>query len=93
MYGRRKKESHKDIINAYYYRVMSMPHIHEPNVFRARRAKNGLILIDDEENEIVYQEDEENEHDGFANFLRTLEEQYGPCDGRYDEKRIWQVPC
>ena len=62
--------------------------------FEVRRARNGLVLNvegpHDEEglNEIVYQERYEDEVEGFADFLRYLNEEFGPLTSRYDPKRI-----
>jgi len=65
-------------------------------IFEIRNAGNGLILkvIDNEnkdnvEEEIVYQEKYDDEVECFADFLRYLEEQYGPSTSRYSEKRIY----
>ena len=65
-------------------------------IFEIRNAGNGLILkmIDNEnkdnvEEEIVYQEKYEDEVECFADFLRYLEEQYGPATSRYSGKRIY----
>lgn len=64
-------------------------------IFEVKRAKNGLMLKvisgepDGEIEEIVYQEKYDDEVDCFADFLRCLEEYYGPTTGRYSEKRIY----
>ena len=65
-------------------------------IFDIRRAKNGYILkvIDgkdnaDEQEEIVYQEKYDDEVECFADFLRYLDEEYGPATNRYSEKRIY----
>lgn len=64
--------------------------------FNLRRAKNGLILkitdfVDDEKEEVVFQEkyNEEDDVECFADFLRVLNEYYGPSTGRYSPKRIY----
>lgn len=63
-----------------------------------RMAKNGHILkvcytaeeTGDAE-EVVFQEkyDEDDELECFADFLRVLNDQYGPSTGRYSPKRIY----
>ena len=65
-------------------------------IFEIRSVKNGLILkaVDknsdsSEAEEIVYQEKYDDEVECFANFLRYLDEQYGPTTSRYSEKRIY----
>lgn len=61
--------------------------------FEIKRAKNGILLsvhfTDGEFEELVYQEVEENEVEAFANFLRVLDEHYGPSTSRYSPKRIY----
>ncbi len=64
-------------------------------IFEIHRAKNGHILkiIDKKDNsskheEIVYQEKYDDEVECFAEFLRYLDEEYGPTTSRYSEKRI-----
>lgn len=58
-----------------------------------RNAANGCILtIKDEENgdaEILYQEQDGNEIECFAEFLRYICDHYGPSTSRYSEKRIY----
>lgn len=60
-----------------------------------RRAKNGLVLKviskggESEGKEIVYQEKYADEVECFADFLRYLDEKYGPSTSRYSEKRIY----
>ncbi len=62
--------------------------------FKVRRARNGLVLeveepLEDERSpEIVYQEQYDDEVDGFADFLRYLNNEFGPSTGRYSSKRI-----
>lgn len=57
--------------------------------FEIRRAKNGLILTaidqndEDGKEEIVYQEKEDDEVECFADFLRLLDDTYGPSTIRY----------
>ena len=65
-------------------------------IFEIRRAQNGYILRitngeDDsgEDNEIVYQEKYDDEIECFAEFLRYLNEQYGPSTSRYSARRIY----
>ncbi len=57
------------------------------NEFTIRRAKNGYIIKNAEDGEIVYQEDEEDgeeeELEAFANFLRELDFHYGPHTSKY----------
>jgi len=66
--------------------------------FELRNAKNGAILrmeydIGDEAEaeELVYQEadEEENEVEAFADFLRAIDEHYGPSTSRYSKRRIF----
>ena len=59
--------------------------------FEIKKHKNGyLIKAEDEEEGVVYEENEADEFTAFANFLRTLTDFYGPQeDGRYSEKRIY----
>ncbi|MBN1868952.1 MAG: hypothetical protein JW847_00015 [Candidatus Omnitrophica bacterium] len=61
-----------------------------------RRVENGYVLkvVDQDGNagepkEIVYQEKYEDEVECFADFLRYLDEHYGPSTSRYSEKRIY----
>jgi hypothetical protein len=62
--------------------------------FEIRRTKNGALLRvehDDPEGEteeICYQETDDNEIEAFADFLRFLDEHYGPSTSRYSAKRI-----
>jgi len=64
--------------------------------FAIRRARNGWILTveeppseDEGADEIVCQEDYDDEVECFADFLRTLDEQFGPSTSRYSPKRIY----
>ena len=61
--------------------------------FEIRGANNGVILridIDGEEaQEIVYQEREGGEIEAFADFLRTIVDDFGPTTSRYSPKRIY----
>jgi hypothetical protein len=63
--------------------------------FEIRRTKNGALLRveydhpEDETEEICYQEAEDNEVEAFADFLRILNEYYGPSTSRYSAKRIY----
>lgn len=62
--------------------------------FEVRRARNGLVLkveesLEDERcSEIVYQERYDDEVEGFADFLRYLNDEFGPSTSRYSPKRI-----
>jgi hypothetical protein len=62
--------------------------------FEIRSVKNGAVLRvepdypDAEVEEIVYQESETDEIEAFADFLRFLDEHYGPATSRYSPKRI-----
>lgn len=65
-------------------------------IFEIRRAKNGYVLkiINNEDElegskEIVYQEKYDDEVECFADFLRYLDNEYGPSTGRYSEKKIY----
>ena len=60
-----------------------------------RHATNGWILKAEvpssegvEVNEVVWQEKHEDEVECFADFLRTLDEEFGPSTSRYSPKRI-----
>ncbi len=61
---------------------------------KMKPAINGWILETDA-GEIVYQEpigpmtEEQDEVEQFANFLRTIDEQFGPSTSRYSPKRIY----
>jgi hypothetical protein len=64
--------------------------------FELRNVTNGAVLrieydIGDEVEELVYQEQDEegNDVEAFADFLRTIHEQYGPSTGRRSPKRIY----
>ncbi len=69
----------------------------EPDMhFEIRRVTNGWILkanrpssYSDAESELVCQEDYEDEVECFADFLRTLNEEFGPSMSRYSPKRIY----
>jgi len=61
--------------------------------FEIRRVLNGAVLRvesegDGSEEEIVYQEQDDDEIEAFADFLRHLVEHYGPTTSRYSPKRI-----
>lgn len=67
-------------------------------IFEVRRAKNGHILKvthsaqeTGEKEEVVCQEkyDDDDEVECFADFLRYLDQEYGPSTSRYSEKRIY----
>ena len=58
-----------------------------------RRAQNGVVLRieaegDEPAEEIVYQESEGQEIEAFADFLRTINDHYGPSTHRYSPQRI-----
>ncbi len=61
--------------------------------FEIRHAENGAILRvehdypEGETEEICYQETEGGEIEAFADFLRYLNEHYGPSTSRYSPKR------
>lgn len=63
--------------------------------FEVRRARNGLVLKveepleDGRSPEVVYQERYDDEVEGFGDFLRYLNEEFGPPTSRYDPKRIY----
>ena len=63
--------------------------------FQIRKVKNGLVLkaiLREEDSggeEIVYQEKYDDEVECFADFLRYLDDEYGPATSRYSEKRIY----
>ena len=62
--------------------------------YEMRSARNGAVLkiIDDANDEtlLTYQEgsEEEQEVERFAEFLQSLDENYGPATSRYSPKRI-----
>lgn len=62
--------------------------------FEMVRARNGLVLKVEEPLDdgraagIVFQERYDDEVDGFADFLRYLNEEFGPSTSRYSPKRI-----
>lgn len=65
-------------------------------LFEIRHAKNGLVLkvtdkYDEGPKEIVFQEkyDDEEDVECFADFLRLLDDQFGPSTSRYSPKRIY----
>jgi hypothetical protein len=64
--------------------------------FEIRRARNGWILkaeepqVDgDDAYEVVYEEKHDDEVECFADFLRALEEEFGPSTSRHSPKRIY----
>ena len=63
--------------------------------FEIRNVRNGAVLRvehdhpDDEVEEIAYQQGESDEVEAFADFLRYLNEFYGPSTSRYSPKRIY----
>ena len=60
--------------------------------YKIKPAKNGFILqathYDEETEELVYQETEEDEVNAFAQFLRLIDDHYGPDTSRYSAERI-----
>lgn len=56
--------------------------------FKIKKAKNGLILIDQEGERVVFQDDDNDSIDNFADFLRYLCDEYSPMTSRYSPKRI-----
>ena len=62
--------------------------------FEIRSTKNGALLRvehdypEGETEEICYQETDGVEIEAFADFLRFLDEHYGPSTSRYSPKRI-----
>ena len=59
--------------------------------FEIRRVQNGAVLRvetngEDSGEEIVYQEQEDDEIEAFADFLRHLVDHYGPTTSRYSPK-------
>jgi hypothetical protein len=63
--------------------------------FEIRSTKNGAVLRvehdypEGEIEEICYQETDGGEIEAFADFLRLLDEHYGPSTSRYSPKRIY----
>lgn len=63
--------------------------------FEIRSTKNGALLRVEHDNhegeteEICYQEIDGGEIEAFADFLRLLDEHYGPSTSRYSPKRIY----
>ena len=64
--------------------------------FEIRHATNGWILKAEvpssegvEVNEVVCQEKYDNEIECFADFLRVLDEEFGPSTSRYSPKRLY----
>jgi hypothetical protein len=62
--------------------------------FEIRHTNNGALLRvehdypEGETEEICYQETESTEIEAFADFLRFLNDHYGPATSRYSPKRI-----
>jgi hypothetical protein len=61
-----------------------------------RRARNGWILKVEhpsfeagEPDEVVYEEKHDDEVECFADFLRSLNDEFGPSTSRYSPKRIY----
>lgn len=65
--------------------------------FEIHSTKNGAVLRvehdypEGETEEFCYQETEDGEFESFANFLRLLNENYGPSTSRHSPKRIYIV--
>ena len=60
--------------------------------FEIKKADNGYIFMLKEADlgeTLVFQELHEDRIDCFADFLRTILDNYGPTDSRYSEKRIY----
>ena len=64
--------------------------------FEIRHATNGWILKAEvpssegvEVNEVVCQEKYDNDIECFADFLRVLDEEFGPSTSRYSPKRLY----
>ena len=66
--------------------------------FEIRHTNNGALLRvehdypEGETEEICYQETESTEIEAFADFLRFLNDHYGPSTSRYSPKRIRVFP-
>ena len=62
-------------------------------VAKIQKADNGIILevsaFGDTPQVMVYQDREGDEVECFADFLRLLNEHFGPATSRYSEKRIY----
>ena len=56
--------------------------------FKIERVKNGF-LIEVEDEILVFSETCDNEIHAFAEFLRYLDDNYGPMTSRYSEERIY----
>ncbi|MFM8829795.1 MAG: hypothetical protein ACKOHM_02110 [Spartobacteria bacterium] len=65
--------------------------------FEIRSTKNGAVLRvehdypEGETEEICYQKTEDGEIEAFADFLRCLNDHYGPSTSRHSPKRIYIV--
>ena len=64
--------------------------------FEIRAVQNGAILRVEtdghdgtESEELAYQEIDGGEIEAFADFLRALDEHYGPSTSRYSPRRIY----
>lgn len=57
--------------------------------FKVEYARNGLIVIDDQGLKNVFQENDCDEVDNWAEFLWWLTDTYGPNMGKYSEKRVY----
>ena len=57
---------------------------------KVRRVDNGYrIELDEEGQELVFQETDDDEVDTFVTFLRLLDDTIGPMGGKYSEKRVY----
>lgn len=56
---------------------------------KIQSVKNGYVITIEHGDEIVYQEDAEDEHEAFADFLRSLREELGPSDRKDSPKRVY----
>src|SRR5271154_1930659 len=62
---------------------------------KLKRARNGWIVQGEEADgapSVKEEIDEENNQEAFADFLRIINEQFGPTDGKYSYKRI-RIVC
>lgn len=64
-------------------------------ILKLKRARNGWIVhceSEDGEPSVKEEIDEENNQEAFADFLRIINERFGPTDGKYSYKRI-RIVC
>lgn len=61
-------------------------------VYKINKVKNGYTITrqydNEEEYEVVVGLDSDDEVDGFAEFLNTINNEFGPSTSRYSSKRI-----